>query len=57
MPSIFKTKPLCDFFRERNELMMNLGETFNKFQKSIQESSGFSLSNLFADDLSKGELI
>ena len=57
MPSIFKTKPLCDFFRERNELMMNLGETFNKFQKSIQESSGFSLSKLFADDLSKGELI
>ena len=36
---------------------MNLGETFNKFQKSIQEGSGFSFSKLFADDLSKGELI
>ena len=36
---------------------MNLGETFNKFQKSIQESSGISLSKLFADDPSKGELI
>ena len=40
---------------------MNLGETFNKFQKSIQESSGFSFAKHFADDLrqilSKGELI
>ena len=36
---------------------MNLGETFSKFQKSSQESSGFSFSKLFADDLSKGELV
>ena len=36
---------------------MNLGETFNKFQKSIQEISGFSLSKLFAGDPSKSELI
>ena len=31
---------------------MNLGEALDKFQKSIQESSGFSFSKLFADDLS-----
>ena len=36
---------------------MNLGETFNKFQKSIQESSGFSFSKFLADDPIKGELI
>ena len=43
-------------FKEENELLMNLGpilgEPFNKFQKFIQESSGFSFSKLFADDLS-----
>ena len=56
---IFKTKPLCDFFlrAEQNELSMNLGETFSKFQKSIQESSGFSFSKLFTDDLNQGDLI
>ena len=31
---------------------MNLGEKLNKFQKSLQESSVFSFSKLFADDLS-----
>ena len=36
---------------------MNFREPFNKFQKFVQESSGFSFSKLFADDLSKGELI
>ena len=39
---------------------MYLEETFEKYQKSIQlnsRSSGFSFSELFADDLSKGELI
>ena len=36
---------------------MNLGETFDKFRKSIQESSGFSFFKLFAHDLSYGELI
>ena len=36
---------------------MNLGETFNKFQKSIQESSGFPFAKHYADDLSKSELI
>ena len=30
------------FFKEQNELSMNLEETFEKFQKSIKESSGFS---------------
>ena len=54
---IFKTKPLRDFFKEENELFMNFREPFNKFQKFVQESSGFSFSKLFADDLSKGELI
>ena len=44
-------------FKEENELLMNLGEPFNKFQKFIQESSGFSFSKLFADDLSYCELI
>ena len=41
---IFKTKPLwvCDFFFRVNELSMNLGENFDKSQKSFQESSGFS---------------
>ena len=38
------------FFVERNELSMNLEETFGKFQKSIPESPGFSFSKLFADD-------
>ena len=36
---------------------MNLGENLGKFQKSIQESSGFSFSKLFADDPSQDELI
>ena len=53
---IFKTKTLCDLvfnnFLWQNELLMNLGEALDKFQKSIQESSGFSFSKLFADDLS-----
>ena len=31
---------------------MNLGKPFDKFQKYIQESSGFSFSKFFADDLS-----
>ena len=34
---------------------MNLGETFDNFQKSIQEISDLSFSKLFADDLSLGE--
>ena len=40
----FKTKPLCDFFL-KSEM---------SFQKSVQESFGFSFSKLFAD---QGELI
>ena len=36
---------------------MNLGETFDRFQNTVQESSGFSFSKLFADDLSEGERI
>ena len=36
---------------------MNLGETFDKFQKSLQESFIFSFAKPFADDLSQGELI
>ena len=36
---------------------MNLGQIFDKFHKSIQESSGLSYSKLFADDLSQGDLI
>ena len=31
---------------------MNVGKAFDKFQKSIQKSSGLSFSKLFADDLS-----
>ena len=34
-----------------------MGKTFNSFQKSIQESSGFSFSKLFAVDPSKGEVV
>ena len=30
---------------------MNLGRTFDRFQKSVQESFVFSFSKLFADDL------
>ena len=54
---IVKTKSLVTFFKVRNDFLMNLGKTLDKFQKYIQESSGFSFSNLFADDQSQGELI
>ena len=30
---VFKTKPLCGVFLERNELLMNLGQIFYKFLK------------------------
>ena len=36
---------------------MNLREILDKFQKVMQESFGFSFSQLFADNLSRGELI
>ena len=36
---------------------MNLGQMFDKFLKTKQESFPFSFSKLFADDLCKGELI
>ena len=44
MPSKSLKLNLCVTFLlgEINELLMNLGEAFHKFQKSIQESSGFS---------------
>ena len=45
-----------------NERWMNLGEIFNtatvcKFEKSIEESFGFSFSKLFTGNLNKAELI
>ena len=49
---VFKTKPLCDVLLERYELWMNLGQIFDKFLKLMQESFGFSLFKLFADDQS-----
>ena len=46
---LFTIKFLCDFFSEGNEL--ELAEIFNNFQKSMQESFGYSFSKIFLDDL------
>ena len=47
----FQKPNLSDFFLEWNELSRNL-EILDKFQKSMQESLGFSFSMLFADNVS-----
>ena len=52
----FKSKHLCLFFLERDELSMNFGKTLDRLHLFVQESSGFSFSKLFWCDVSSDEL-